>query len=81
MVGKKLKLDENRSIPTSTANNNTNNSPIDDLQLINQMIKNFRLDDDQKTQLIKDLKALNLKSWFCRSDQEVIKLNNYFILL
>lgn len=77
MVGKKLKLDENRSIPMSSTNNNNNSSPIDDLQLINQTIKNFRLDDDQKTQLIKDLKALNLKSWFSRSDHEVIKLNNY----
>lgn len=72
MVGKKLKLDENRSVPANNQIFLNNNQNAEEETLLNQLIKNCKMDHDLKSQIMKDLKLLNLRNWFYRSDQEVI---------
>ena len=67
MVGKKLKLDHHAPI-----HKNELNSKGDEIQYLSEFMRTFKYNNDLKNQLIKDLKSLNLKSWFRKSGEEVI---------
>jgi len=73
MGGQKSKLGDNKAgqMPSQ-------NQMIDETQHIRELMLNFKYNADLKTQLAKDLKALNLKAWFCRSGNEVphLKIKN-----